>query len=123
MRPSSLFLAFSTLFVVAAAAALVAVLSADFIESRSEQDTIAELRKSGHDWVVVDVDGLLVRLTGIADSEAIYTILSPAGATMAERLHHPSLFAEQFFGTPVPEPSTLAALALLPLLMRRRRAA
>jgi len=60
---------------------------------------------------------------GIADSETIYTILSPAGATMVERLHHPSLFTEQFFGTPVPEPTTLAALALLPLMMRRRRTA
>lgn len=58
---------------------------------------------------------------GIADSGTIYTLLSPDGSTMAERLHHQSLHAESELGTFVPEPSSLAIAALLPLLMRRRR--
>ena len=33
--------------------------------------TEAELARDGHDWVLVDVDGLLVRLTGTAQSEAM----------------------------------------------------
>ncbi len=59
---------------------------------------------------------------GIADSSTVYTILSPDGINGVERLHHQSLHAEGELGTPVPEPSSLALAALLPLLMRRRRA-
>jgi len=58
---------------------------------------------------------------GIADSATIYTILSPDGVTMQERLHMPSLFAEQSLGAPVPEPGAMGLAALLPVLMRRRR--
>lgn len=38
---------------------------------------------------------------GIAASETIYTILSPDGPTMAERLHHAALYLEGYLGTPV----------------------
>lgn len=57
---------------------------------------------------------------GVADSGTIYTLLSPDGATPMEKLHHHSLNAESQLG--VPEPGSLAMAALLPLLMRRRRA-
>ncbi len=70
MRTSSLFLAFATLLCTAAAAAYVSVLGADLIEAQSETDTADALHTAGHAWVVVEVDGLLVRLSGIADSEA-----------------------------------------------------
>lgn len=71
----------------------------------------------------------------IADSDTIYTILSPDPTplssqtyTMPERmangLHHHALHAEAWFGTPVPEPAGLALLGLggFALLMQRRRA-
>ncbi len=70
MRTSSLFLAFATLLCTAAAAAYIGVLGADLIEAQSETDTADALHAAGHDWVLVEVDGLLVRLSGIADSEA-----------------------------------------------------
>ncbi len=80
MRASSLFLAFSMLLATAATAAYVAVVAADFLETRSARATMAELERENHTWVVVDVDGLLVRLTGIADSEAArFSALSAAG--------------------------------------------
>ena len=83
MRASSLFLAFSTLFVTLAASATVAVLSADFIEARSERATGLALQQSGNSWAVVDVDGLLVRLTGVADSEAMrFAALTAAGTAV-----------------------------------------
>ena len=52
----------------------------------------------------------------ILPSDTIYAILSPtiAGA------HGLSLATEQALGTPVPEPASLAIMALLPVLMRRR---
>jgi len=70
MRASSLFLAFSILLCAAGGAAWVGVLAADWLESRSLAAADAALSESHHDWVVVDTDGLQVRLTGIADSEA-----------------------------------------------------
>ena len=38
---------------------------------------------------------------GIAASDTIYTILSPDGATPAEKLHHAALYLESYLGTPV----------------------
>lgn len=70
MRASSLFLAFATVIATASAAAYIGVLAADFVERRSSVATARALEIAGHDWVVVDVDGLQVRLTGVADSEA-----------------------------------------------------
>lgn len=51
-------------------------------------------------------------------SDTIYTILSPAGNTPAERLHLASLFLESYLGTPLaaPEPSSFA-LSLLGVLV------
>jgi OOP family OmpA-OmpF porin len=70
MRASSIFLAIATLLCAAAAAAYVGVLGADLIERQSESDTAEALHAAGHDWVVVEVDGLIVRLSGTAQSEA-----------------------------------------------------
>ncbi|MCG8585311.1 MAG: PEP-CTERM sorting domain-containing protein [Pirellulales bacterium] len=64
---------------------------------------------------------------GIADSDTVYTILSPDGANPMERLHHASLNLERFLGTPhataAPEPTSLAlaALGLVSIALRRRR--
>ena len=62
---------------------------------------------------------------GIADSESVYTILSPLGTGPVERLHHQSLALERTLGiTSVPEPSSLLTLAIvgsLGLIKRQKR--
>lgn len=74
---------------------------------------------SGEIYVIESV--LSTNAPGIADSGTVYTLLSPDGIGMAERLHHQSLYLESQLGAAVPEPSTLAIAGLLPALMRRRR--
>ncbi|MEM1208518.1 MAG: PEP-CTERM sorting domain-containing protein [Planctomycetota bacterium] len=56
---------------------------------------------------------------GIADSTTVYTILSPSG----HGFHHASLSLEAFVGTDVPEPATLALMAIGGLVSLRRRVA
>ncbi len=62
---------------------------------------------------------------GIADSESVYTILSPPGVGPVERLHFQSLGLERHLGitVAVPEPSSLMLLAMAGTigLVRRRR--
>lgn len=58
---------------------------------------------------------------GVLDSETIYTVLSPDGANMAERLHHHALNLESQLGTPIPEPVSLVTLAAGSLLVLTRR--
>lgn len=59
--------------------------------------------------------------TTIRPSDPIYVLLSPDGATPAERLHHASLFLETHLAT-IPEPTSGALLAIaLPLVLRTRR--
>lgn len=72
---------------------------------------------SGEIYVIESV--LSTNAPGIADSSTVYTLLSPDGVGMAERLHHQTLYLESQLG--VPEPGSLAMVALLPVLMRRRR--
>ena len=57
----------------------------------------------------------------ILPSDTIHAILSPPGASVPGS-HGLSLATEEALGTPVPEPASLAVVALLPALMRRRRA-
>jgi len=73
----------------------------------------------GEIYVIESV--LSTSAAGIADSSTVYTILSPDGTTPQEKLHHQSLHTERELGTPAPEPASIAMLALLPVLMRRRR--
>ncbi|MFK7790535.1 MAG: hypothetical protein AB8C95_13710 [Phycisphaeraceae bacterium] len=73
------------------------------------------------DTIYVIESVLKTSAPGIADSESFYTILSPDGSDMRERLHFPALLLETSLGTPVPEPASIGILALLPVLMRRRR--
>lgn len=56
---------------------------------------------------------------GIANSDPVYAILVPQGPAY----HHAALFAEAYLGTAVPEPGSLAALAVMGAvtLSRRRR--
>jgi hypothetical protein len=46
-----------------------------------------------------------------APSDPLYVLLSPDGATMAEKLHHESLFLEEYLAN-VPEPSSAGLLLL-----------
>jgi len=75
------------------------------------------------DTIFVIESVLKTSAPGVADSDPFFTILSPDGEGMRDRLHFPSLLVEQSLGTPVPEPTSLAIAALLPLLVRRRRRA
>ena len=64
------------------------------------------------------------RLPTVAASDPIYVLLSPDGDGPVERLHHASLFLENYLAT-VPEPSTgslaiLAAITLGRVRSRRR---
>lgn len=74
---------------------------------------------SGEIFVIKSI--LSTSAPGVEDSDTIYTLLSPDGNSPMEKLHHHSLHLEKTLGTPVPEPLGLGAVALLPLLMRRRR--
>ena len=55
----------------------------------------------------------------IGDSDSLYVILSPDGATPVERLHHASLFLENYLASarPVPEPGGGILLAGFGLLV------
>lgn len=64
---------------------------------------------------------LKTNAVGIDDSESFFTILSPDGDDMRDRLHFAALLVEGSLGTPVPEPAALGLVTLLPVLMRRRR--
>ena len=88
MRASSLFLAFAVLLCALAASSLVGSLSADFIEARSARATQAALENSNNSWAVVETDGLQVKLSGIADSEAqrFSAITAAAAVVDATRL-------------------------------------
>ncbi len=50
---------------------------------------------------------------GVADSETIYTIMSPDGSNAMEKLHHPSLYLESQLGLVIPEPGTGLALGVM----------
>jgi hypothetical protein len=54
---------------------------------------------------------------GIAPSDTIYSIFSPEGLTPATKLHFPSLYLEEYLGTPIPEPSSLLLFSVSGLLM------
>ena len=59
---------------------------------------------------------------GIANSNTVYTILSPIGANMVEKLHLESLYLESHPGiVPKPGTATIAAASLVLLLRRRPR--
>jgi hypothetical protein len=73
------------------------------------------------DTIYVIESVLKTSAPGIGDSESFYTILSPDGLDMRDRLHFPSLLLEQTFGTPVPEPTSMMGMAALAFLVRRRR--
>lgn len=75
---------------------------------------------SGEIYVIQSI--LTTTAPGVEASSTVYTLLSPDGPTMAERLHHQSLHLEDTLGLQVPEPATLGLAALLPVMMRRRRA-
>lgn len=72
---------------------------------------------SGEIYVIESV--LSTNAPGVLNSTTVYTLLSPDGANMAEKLHHQSLYLESQLG--VPEPGAFVLAALLPVLMRRRR--
>lgn len=72
---------FLIVFAIAAALSVVtASVAVRSIEARSEQAVRSELALEGQNWVDVKADGLLLRLSGTAESEAIrFRALSAAG--------------------------------------------
>ena len=59
-------------------------------------------------------------VSAVESSDSIYVLLSPDGSTPQERLHHASLFLEEYLAT-VPEPGTLSlAFATLAMASYRR---
>lgn len=66
----------------------VAMWARTLVESIAVRDIRLTLAQSGHDWVDVAADGLIVRLTGTADTEALrFAALSNAGTVVdASRL-------------------------------------
>ena len=67
---------------------------------------------------------MLTSAPDILDSLPVYAILSPDGATPEERLHHASLYTEQYLGfRSVPEPSGLGVVIVLAgwLAVRRQK--
>ncbi|MEM9413855.1 MAG: PEP-CTERM sorting domain-containing protein [Planctomycetota bacterium] len=54
---------------------------------------------------------------GITDSDPVYAIMLPQGPS----LHHAGLFTERYLGTPVPEPGSLAVLAVAAAASGTRR--
>lgn len=71
-------------FVTVAAVSLAsATVVAGVIERRSEQEIRTALALEGQDWVTVEADGLVVRLTGMAETEALrFRALSVAGTVI-----------------------------------------
>lgn len=55
-------------------------------------------------------------LSSVAPSGSIYVLLSPDGATPAERLHHASLYLEAYLGYQTPEPATVGSALLASLV-------
>lgn len=64
-----------------------------------------------------------VEASPLASSDPVYVLLSPDGATMEHKLHHESLFLEEYMSN-VPEPGSAAILsvgcAILVMAKRRR---
>lgn len=64
-------------------AVIVATIVVGAIERRTAQEVRSALALGGQDWVSVEADGLLVRLTGTAETEAIrFRALSVAGTVV-----------------------------------------
>ncbi len=59
--------------------------------------------------------------SGITPSDTVHVILSPDGADAAQKLHHASLYLEQYLGTPIPTPAPMAILGAAGLCATRRR--
>src|SRR5690606_4439430 len=93
-------------FTALAIAAIAAVFSAGLLvrltEARSLADVTAVLRLSGFEWARVTVDGLQVRLSGQAPSEALrFRALSAAGTVVdAARVIDEIAVAEKVFEPP-----------------------
>ncbi len=61
--------------------------------------------------------------SGVASSDTVYVILSPDGDDPTQKLHHASLFLEQYLGTPVPSPAPVALGGVFAIgaIAKRRR--
>jgi hypothetical protein len=58
---------------------------------------------------------------GIAASDPIFVLLSPAGDNPIDRLHLASLYLEEYLGTQVPAPGAMAVLGMGALIATRRK--
>jgi len=76
------------------------------------------LTKNPGNATVSAPNGVLTGLTGV---QARYVGISVTAAQIGSRLNRAALGEVQFFGTPVPEPSSLALLAAGGLMMIKRR--
>jgi OOP family OmpA-OmpF porin len=74
---------FAALILAAVLSVMAAALAATVIESTSRQDVRAALDQKGYAWAQVDVDGLQVKLSGLAPSEAQrFLALTAAGSVV-----------------------------------------
>ncbi len=71
------------ILVAAAGCFGVAMWTRDFVENAAVTDLRLTLGHAGHDWVDVAADGLIVRMSGTADTEAVrFAALSVAGTVV-----------------------------------------
>lgn len=70
MPSKATLLALATFSAAALLAFIGALWAAGVIENQSRQQVVAALAEGGHDWAVVETDGLLVTLSGTSPTEA-----------------------------------------------------
>jgi len=84
-------------------------------------DPVDEIASRPADVIHVLEFQLSTRAPFIEASDTIHTILAPDGVGPAQRLHVSSLLLEQFLGTAVPEPGSLAPAPIIGFFLRRPR--
>ena len=86
-----------------------------------DMDPLYEIEKRPEGEIYVFEWILATNAPGIEASEPIYVLLSPAGDTPQIRLHHASLYLEQYFGTQVPAPGAAVLLGAAGVFASRRK--
>lgn len=82
------------------------------IGGTADMDPLYEIEQRPEGEIFVFEWILATNAPGIEASEPIYVLMSPDGDNPMDRLHHASLYLEQYFGTQVPAPGGVALLAI-----------